>query len=567
MKWKTVLALVGLMIVTSCTSQQPTENTVLQFENIEFSKSFFIPGEPVTWNVLVETNLKAVEVKVVISHGGQSLAAWEETKTVPEDRRLSFQWPAPADAPMGYGLDIYARPDPQQDWELWVSAGFDVLEHWTQTPRYGFLTDFSPERESPSTAIQALNRFHINGLQFYDWMYKHEDYLTDSEPYLDPLGRELSLKTVNNLIAAAHQYRMAAMPYTAVYAATTPFFQAHPDWALYDFNGTPHQLGENFLIIMDSTPETDFGQHLLAEFNDILDNTEFDGIHLDQYGYPKQAYDINGEKVNVEDEFVRMIDATKALVSEQDPKGTVIFNAVNNWPVNKVALADQDLIYIEVWEPHDYFIDLHRLVRQAQKLDPTKPVVLAAYNDPRHLHNVILSDALIFASGGSHIELGEDGKMLQDPYFPNYGTMPDPLYDQMVRMYDFYVRYQDFIGPRTSDAAADVELSFPGTAGEEDFNIQPIFRKGEGFITCSLVNFTDMPLMYWKGAATAPPRELTALEIQIDGIEKEVSNVWLASPDKASLTAIPLEFTQNNLTLSLTIPDLMYWGMIVIEVI
>lgn len=465
------------MLLTSCKENTTLEKTVILYKEIVFAKSYFVPGEPVTWDAQVETDLPQVDVKVNISHGRHIMESWEETKPVADDGRLSFQWQAPPDAPVGYGLDIYIRPVPDVDWELLASAGFDVLDHWTQTPRYGFLTDFTPERKNPAAAIQTLNRYHINGLQFYDWMYKHEDYLTDSDPYKDPLGRELSIKTVSDLIEAAHQYRMAAMPYTAIYAATYPFYQEHADWTLYDRDQKPHQLGENFLIIMDASAGSEFGQHLLSEFEDVLDNTAFDGIHLDQYGYPKIAFDINGEPVNVEDNFVEMINATKELAQAKDPKNTVIFNAVNNWPVNKVALSDEDLIYIEVWEPHDYFIDLHNLIRQAQRLDPEKPVVLAAYNEPEHLHNVILSDAIIFASGGSHIELGENGNMLQDPYFPNYGTMSETLTSQMVRMYDFYVRYQDYFGPRTSDASAD--YGFSVTEEDGQVNIQPIFRQGE----------------------------------------------------------------------------------------
>lgn len=531
---------------------------------IEFSKAYFLPGERVTWDIVLDTNANALDMQVVISHGQQSLATWQETKSIPDDKRISFAWSPPSDVPMGYGLDIYARPDPGNEWELLVSAGFDVLDHWTQTPRYGFLTDFDPDRENTSDAIQTLNRFHINGLQFYDWMYKHEDYLTDEDPYVDPIGRELSLKTVVALIEEAHKYRMAAMPYTAIYAATYPFYQDHPSWALYDKDQIPHELGDNLLIVMDSRPDSGFGKHLLAEFKGILDHTAFDGIHLDQYGYPKRAFDIDGESILVEDEFVEMIDATKDLVSAHDPQGTVIFNAVNNWPVNKVADAGQDLIYIEVWEPHDYFIDLHNLIRQAQRLNPNKPVVLAAYNDPNHLQNVILSDALIFASGGSHIELGENGNMLQDPYFPDYGTMPDFLYEQMVRMYDFYVRYQEFTGPRTADASNDYSLSL--VEGDDTLTVEPVFRRGEGFITCSLVNFTEIPLLFWKGSAENPPREISELQIQINDIDQQINAVWLATPDTASLAATALEFVQNDKSLTITVPHLSYWGMIVIEV-
>jgi dextranase len=54
-----------------------------------------------------------------------------------------------------------------------------------------------------------------------------------------------------------------------------------------------------------------------------------------------------------------------------------------------------------------------------------KPVVLAAYMDRGKTSGnfgtpgVLLCDATIFASGGTHLELGDGGHMLDNEYFPN----------------------------------------------------------------------------------------------------------------------------------------------------
>jgi dextranase len=105
----------------------------------------------------------------------------------------------------------------------------------------------------------------------------------------------------------------------------------------------------------------------------------------------------------------------------------VIFNAVGNWPVETVAPADQDAVYIEVWEPYLDFMDLHRLVAGAEKLGGGKPVIIAAYIHPERVANVRLANAIIFASGGYHLELGEPGAMLADAYFPRFGLMDEAM--------------------------------------------------------------------------------------------------------------------------------------------
>lgn len=55
---------------------------------------------------------------------------------------------------------------------------------------------------------------------------------------------------------------------------------------------------------------------------------------------------------------------------------------------------------------------------------------------------ILLTDAVMFALGGSHLELGGD-HMLCKEYFPNENlTMSEELKTAMVRYYDFLTSYQ-----------------------------------------------------------------------------------------------------------------------------
>lgn len=105
------------------------------------------------------------------------------------------------------------------------------------------------------------------------------------------------------------------------------------------------------------------------------------------------------------------------------PEGGVIFNCVNNWPVTDVASAPQDAVYIEVWPPNDSYRDLYALVREAKLLSGGKSVVLAAYLKPfetggEAAENAFrLAWAVISASGGTQLVLGEDRCALRDSYY------------------------------------------------------------------------------------------------------------------------------------------------------
>ena len=554
-------------------------NNDIKITSYELDKSFYKPSEPVKLSVQVqngEKNLVNIRLKVEISHLTEVVDQLsKDVSSEAGDTIIDFSFTPPKTAPRGYGVDLVLENINGEVIQT-VYLGFDVLDHWTQSPRYGFLSDFPPGDNDSEETMAILNRYHINALQFYDWMYRHEQHFASEEPYTDLLDRKLSLDTVKGLITSAHDRNIAAMPYTAVYGASLDFYAQHPDWAHLKANGEPEYFGPDYLVIMDIRPGSPWVDHMMNEFDQILENTEFDGIHLDQYGDPKVGYDKDGTKYGLEEPLADFINNTKAHVLKQREDGAVVFNAVTSWPVEYVAPANQDLVYIEVWPPHIWFDDLYKLIIQAQELGHGKAVVLAAYINPDHIHNVLLADAVIFASGGGHIELGEENAILADPYFPEYGPVSDELSPILHRYYEFTVRYQDVIGPRTTDATQDFAgnvnvrrldtgESINTAANAVKNKVWPIVRSGEGFSTISLINLLGLDAPDWKEPIESSPIELGTIEMKIDGIEKEVSSVWFASPDGDDISGTHLEFTQDNGTVVFEIPSLQYWDMIVIE--
>ena len=540
-------------------------------------KATYSPGEPVEFLIMLTSSLTrslSIDVSASVKYLADEVAPLAQPAELPPggQQTLRLTWSPPPDAPRGYGVDLAVRDTSGQTLAVGHTA-FDVLTSWTQAPRYGFLTDFAPGRTNVNETMAWLVRYHLNGLQFYDWMYRHDQFLTDQEPYLDPLGRRLSLVTVKNLIAAAHERHIVAMPYTAIYAASVPFYEEHPDWALYQANGQPYLLGENFLVYMDPRPDSPWVNHLFEQFDRVLRQTDFDGIHLDQYGDPKQGYDSQGQRFDLAGPLAATINATKELVRFHRPEGAVVFNAVNNWPIETVASTDQDFIYIEVWLPHTLYRDLWKLIVNAQELGQGKPVVLAAYIDPARSRNARLADAVIFASGGYHIELGEPGAMLADPYFPNYGQMSNELAEVVRSYYDFAVRYENVLALGTHDATSiyesQVTIEGVNTDAKRAYNkVWPIVREGDGVIGLSLVNLLDIVSPEWNGLLLADPTPLDELRVRYQ-TKQNVERIWLASPDLASPQAILLDFNtgQNDqgVYIQFTVPRLEYWDLVVVE--
>jgi dextranase len=198
----------------------------------------------------------------------------------------------------------------------------------------------------------------------------------------------------------------AALAYGAVYGAEPEYADTHPELALFDEAGQRISLAELFYI-MNIAPSSPWVPLIVDQFAQAIHALDFDGIHLDQYGFPKTAR------------------TARAAVVAAKPSAGVIFNAVGNWPIATVAPTTQDVIYIEVWPPDESYNDLRRLIADAKRLGANKPVILAAYLAPfldcapeqieQAEAAAFLSTAVIAASGGSQLLLGERDGILCDP--------------------------------------------------------------------------------------------------------------------------------------------------------
>ncbi len=533
------------------------------FIQVTPDRAFYQPGEAVT---LAVTANDGARVEATIHYLSETV----ETLSAPlEGGQAALTWMPPGATPRGYGVDLRLM-DAAGNVVATTSTAFDVLDRWLQAPRYGFFSDFTPERADDEFTINWLLRLHINGLQFYDWQYRWEDLLPDSDAFTDGMGRPLSMATVRHLIDLVHSRQIAAMPYTAIYGASMAFYQQHPDWALVDASGNLLTLGD-FIAILDPTPGSPWNRHLLAEYADVLDHTAFDGIHIDQYGSPKVAFDAAGKRVDLAEVFPQFIDQTAELVRQKrGDDGAVIFNAVNNWPVEAVAPAQQSVVYIEVWPPYNDYADLNRVIANAEKLGGGKPVIIAAYIPPDRTINWQLANAVIFASGAYHVETGEPHSMLADAYFPKYGTIAPADEATLERYYDFLVRYENVLALNTVAAPYErttaLDLGDVRTRGiRAKDRVVPVVRAGDGFEVFNLINFVGVDASDWNQPTTVPPQALDNLVVRIP-VTRAVRRVWAASPDDArTMDAAALPFTVEDGVLSLTLPRLNYWSMIVLE--
>ena len=512
-------------------------------------KGFFLPGESARIRVQIRSAANAAaQLRLDIFHLTETVARLTRPiRLSPGDQVIDIDWTPPVAAPRGYGVTASLLDEAGTLLDSAATA-FDVLPGWTTSPRYGFLTDFAPERTDIESILERLARFHINGLQFYDWQYRHDQLLPPSDPYIDPLGRTLSLSTVRDFITSAEAFGMASMPYLAVYAASLEFWRAHPDWALYNEEGEPLTFLD-FLGLMNPEAGSPWAEHLLAECARVLAALPFAGLHVDQYGEPKRAFTAEGKAVDLPQAFVDFIRTLKL----RHPGQAVTFNAVGNWPIAALAESPQDFEYIEIWPPDTGYTDLLRIVREARVLSGGRPVVIALYQPANRPVNIRLADALIFSAGGSRIELGENARLLADPYFPKHQALSPELEQSLRNSYDFAVRYGELIGPGAADP--DLRVETPA-------DVWAVTRGTPGWITVGLINLAGVQNPYWDEEHPAPTSQ-DYVEIAVE-VTEQISGVWWASPDRNDMALTPAPYQTEGNVVHATLPYLDTWTILTI---
>ncbi|XID91894.1 glycoside hydrolase family 66 protein [Paenibacillaceae bacterium WGS1546] len=471
-----------------------------------------------------------------------------------------------------------------------AETAFDTGEHWREAPRYGFLSDFAPDEAGRLDDVEFARKRHLNFIQFYDWMYRHDRLLPDAEPFVDPLGRRISHNVVREKINALRERGIASIAYAAVYGALPDYIERHPEQGLYQNNGKTHSLG-NFFHIMDISADSDWTAHIIEQFVAAISAMGFDGLHLDQYGLPKKAIrhpSRGGDVVDLRELYPAFVD----LVRERLPNAGLIFNNVSGFPVAATAQARQDVMYIEVWDPATHLRDLKTTIDWARKLSG-KHVVLAAYLPAFHPERqpdlpsaetgATLAMAAIFASGGYHLLLGEHGNVLADSYYPKYGTVSDRFAGTLARYYDFIVMYRELLfdhalddismthtgGINTEIVFAKEGAAFTPNGGPDA--VWTIVKEKPGYLVLHLINLCGVDNDVWHAGKTRRPKTLFDIEVKVE-VWEAIEDIFLATPDGDSIRpeALAYEWTSKGESagdyVRFTLPRLDYWSMIVIRV-
>lgn len=553
----------------------PEEGTTTTQVLIKTDKAKYLPNEVVVFTVdKVVTNSK-------IRYKYLNTILLEQPLT-----NTSWTWTPPSTDYRGYMVEVVTTTNELET--IIGTTALDVSSDWTKFPRYGFLSQFGTMTDTQiTTTLNNLKDYHINSLQFYDWGNKHHSPLkmngsSPADTWLDISGRTMAFKTVKNYIDKAHSVNIASMSYNLLYGAWNDYSSdgVSNQWFLYNDQNhntiNKHDLPDSWQsdILITNPRNTAWQTYIFDKTNLIYNNLNFDGWHLDQLGDRGKVYDYNGNLIPLNESFTPFLQNLKLKF----PNKKNMLNAVAQYGQSNILSAPVDVAYTEIWDSRDGYKDLAEIIQENNTLSGNKlNTVLAAYmdydkaNSPGFFNTpgVLLTDAVIFAFGGSHLELGEH--MLAKEYFPNNNLQIDgELKKSLVEYYDFLVGYQNilrdggnFNTPILFSGDGKVNLkSWPPAYS----NIAVVGKKVENKQIIHLINFSNANSLNWRdtNGEQAKPSIKTNFILNLQN-NQTVTKVWYASPDLNGGASKELSFSQVGGNLVFKIPSLHYWGMVVVE--
>lgn len=509
--------------------------------DVTTDKACYAPGQTVTFKVVgtmpANTNIRYCHGSAVVETARLTSSSWT--------------WTPPTADYQGYMAELFTTAADGTETIVGTIA-VDVSSQWTRFPRYGFVADFDnhqgtvDKNANIETEMAYLSRLHINGVQFQDWQWMHHKPVkfngdgSLTQWYQDISNRWVGVEYVKNYIAEQHKYDMKSIFYDLCFGAWKDADKdgVKPEWALLkkdesgrfyqDYHGLPSSWASN--IYLQNPGNEGWISYMKDRCDEVYNNFDFDGFQVDQLGNRGEVFDCNHKKVELDEAYEPFLAAMKTA----HPEKTLVMNAVSGFGTDYIVKDNVDFCYNEVWgngngyggAPEQNFANLYDIIKENDKCsNQQRSTVFAAYinydkagnnNRPDTKVNtpgVLLADAVMFALGGSHLEIGDH--MLTREYFPAAPLqMDDELKQRLVHF----------------------------------------------------LNFTNTDDLSWRDVNGTRPAPSLKTNIPVTvKVARPVGKLWVASPDIDGGAVKELSFSQNGSDLSFVLPSVEYWTMAVVE--
>jgi dextranase len=399
-----------------------------------------------------------------------------------------------------------------------------VGRHAGERPVHGFATSFG---DNDVESVLAWNRaLRSTVVQVYDWMASYTEPLGPSSGWKDPSNRTVSFEALRTLASGLKSQGAVTHAYAPVYAVDNVFAAEHPEMLMYSADGQAIRFLDQIVLANPGNPE--WQHHFAATYGEAADAVGFDGFHIDTYGYPRIAHDVNGQVIDLRVAYESFLDFLRGA----RPADLISFNQVNGVPSAAQICPTPSFRYCEIWPPNTEWRHFEGLLDRssgtAGLLEPSTrdslmrgslacyPPVWGvsdftdAIEGPAReasLRTDVVTEAIVTLLGASALIFGDQMAVLCDPYYPKRVRLSDSEVDTVLAWRRFGLRCRDLFleGEDTSwyeigdeNGSVLIESSVPVSPEPLGGSIFARVVQLEGLISVGVVDLTGSPNGRWS---------------------------------------------------------------------
>jgi dextranase len=420
----------------------------------------------------------------------------------------------------GLALGTYAVEALGEDGALLAEELTTVGAHPGERPVHGFATSF--DDASVPAVLEWLQALRCTVVQIYDWMASYAAPLGAPEGWQDPSGRTVSFNALRSLAAGIRGQGAVAHAYAPVYAVDLGFAAEHPDLLMYRNDGAPQSFFD-FIQLADPA-NVQWQRHFADAYGRAADALGFNGFHIDTYGYPREATNRDGRRIDMRAAYSSFLSYFRA----QRPNDLVSFNQVNGVPSALELTPGPRFRYCEVWPPNDAWRHLEGLMDRSaggaghMGASPGSDVVrgtIACYppvwcsaDRLGALRTVVLTEAVATCLSASALLYGDRTAALCDPYYPKHQRLSTEEATTVIAWHRFALRCRDLFIEGEDTSWYEVEDENGAVALEWDGPVRPepvggsLFARvvhSEHHVAVGVVDLSGSPNGLWS-EPTAP---------------------------------------------------------------
>jgi dextranase len=418
-----------------------------------------------------------------------------------------------------------------------------VAEHQGVRPVHGFATSFGvAEVESVVEWNRALRSTVV---QIYDWMASYTEPLGSVEGWLDPSHRAVSFQALRALSAGLRENGAVAHAYAPIYAVGNDFAVEHPEMLMYQSDGSAIRFLDQ--IVLADPANVAWQQHFCESYGAAMDAIGFDGLHVDTYGYPRLAFDVNGQPLDIRAGYESFLVALRGARQSD----LISFNQVDGVPSAAKLPEGPTFRYCEVWPPNDSWRHFEGLLdrssgragRVGSPVDRDAVVrgSIACYppvwgpdpstnkDEPSQradsLRTSLLTEAVVTSLGASALMYGDVMAVLADPYYPKHARLTFEEASEVLSWRRFALRCRDLFlsGEDTSWYEIGDENGSVSVDAEAPVKPEPlggcVFARvaySNDVISVSLVDLTGSESAKWSEATGRGRIRVATVSVLVD---------------------------------------------------